>query len=272
MAKRIDSCIFCNKPAETLEHVLPAWTYELEAGAIGWKIVKSGGNESTRAWFAESARRTLRVHVVCTSCNNGWMSRLEEAYKPLLLRLLAGRPVTLSLEEQRLVSRWALKTAIVAEHGVSERRKHFLQPHRELFASRDDGLLSNAAVYVVAHAGYPDRSVGVSHFRFHLQPNRYGYTNLRGFVASFNVQNVGFQVLAWRRNEEDLHMPRALTLELHTAGDWSRAELQLWPNRDHDGVIWKPTEMLAGNLFQTEYHDRWKEGAKRYGREITTGR
>jgi hypothetical protein len=56
---------------------------------------------------------TKKIRVVCQSCNNGWMSRLENATKPILLKLTQGEPTALDREQQTLLAQWiALKVMI----------------------------------------------------------------------------------------------------------------------------------------------------------------
>jgi hypothetical protein len=50
---------------------------------------------------------------VCSGCNNGWMSELEDSSKPILVDLIRGRRriAQLDSDESLLVGRWAVKTA-----------------------------------------------------------------------------------------------------------------------------------------------------------------
>lgn len=54
------------------------------------------------------------TRAFCQTCNNGWMSRLEDQIRPVLEPMLRGLPrrTTLSLEDQRLLAFWATKTAL----------------------------------------------------------------------------------------------------------------------------------------------------------------
>ena len=62
---------------------------------------------------------TARIREICTLCNSGWMSQLEQAAMPLLQRLWApGYPLGVTLfraEEVRTVAAWAIKTGWVRE-------------------------------------------------------------------------------------------------------------------------------------------------------------
>jgi hypothetical protein len=54
--------------------------------------------------------------VVCKSCNETWLSALESAVKPVLVPLIAGRSGEVTFEMRRILSTWAAKTVITAEH------------------------------------------------------------------------------------------------------------------------------------------------------------
>lgn len=55
------------------------------------------------------------VRDICTTCNNGWMSQLEEQVKPILTPMLRDQPRTLTAPEQHLLATWATKTALTMQ-------------------------------------------------------------------------------------------------------------------------------------------------------------
>jgi hypothetical protein len=58
--------------------------------------------------------RTLRV--VCKSCNNGWMSQLQQRTKPYLLPLISGDVTAFDAKAQEILSAWVAIFVMVAEH------------------------------------------------------------------------------------------------------------------------------------------------------------
>lgn len=76
-----------------------------------------GAHEQRRA---EIRLDSFKLKKICECCNNGWMSKLEESAKPLVLAVIRGvRELgSLSEEERRNLARWAGKTAIVESHSV----------------------------------------------------------------------------------------------------------------------------------------------------------
>ena len=120
MSKPPARCIFCGQAGVTKEHLLPNWLRHdfprsslstHTQGFVRWeerqKIV------TTKKLQGHSGTKKLRV--VCRSCNNGWMSHLEEAIKPTLLRLIRGEEFELSAPIRQMLALWASKTVCVAE-------------------------------------------------------------------------------------------------------------------------------------------------------------
>ena len=61
---------------------------------------------------------TKKVRVVCETCNNGWMSRLETAAKPFLTPLITGTPCTVTAAAIQATARWIVMKVMVAEHNL----------------------------------------------------------------------------------------------------------------------------------------------------------
>jgi len=104
-------CMFCDGAPLTVEHAFPQWLS---------KVVPGDGNfTNVQVLPPRASRRTplmdIRVRAVCAGCNNGWMSRLEAAAKPLLSPMIRGEVSTLSPSDQRTIAAWAVKTAIVLQ-------------------------------------------------------------------------------------------------------------------------------------------------------------
>jgi len=57
---------------------------------------------------------------ICENCNNGWMSKLEEVVKPILVPLMRGERQLGSLEESEkwALARWVAKTAIIDSYAI----------------------------------------------------------------------------------------------------------------------------------------------------------
>src|SRR5438128_6897657 len=93
---------------------------------------------------------------VCRPCNNGWMSRLETAGRPLILDLAEGRRKIFSLgdSEARLLARWTVKTCY-ALHAGSNYRRIVPDDHPATLPFEDYRL--PGGVFVVGHAYHEGR-------------------------------------------------------------------------------------------------------------------
>jgi hypothetical protein len=56
-----------------------------------------------------------KLRIVCASCNNGWMSQIEQQSKSLLTDLIKGIDIVLDKENQQLLCDWIMMTTMVAE-------------------------------------------------------------------------------------------------------------------------------------------------------------
>ncbi len=119
-------------------------------------------------WIKQSHGHQVRC--VCSSCNSGWMSNLENRSKPVLERLLADDQVTLSAIDQTTLSLWSVKCAMVFE-ALRRESPHFYSTD-ERAGLRDSATVPARTnvwlakcvhlpgVYVTAsdHADTPDHS------------------------------------------------------------------------------------------------------------------
>lgn len=114
-------CIFCGRGPNTKEDVWPTWlaryvprnlpSYFHAANTIN----PSGEITANRKkWGGDP--RSRRAKCVCATCNNGWMSRLQERAKPIVLALVRGAETTLSVHDQDLLSAWATMSTITSEY------------------------------------------------------------------------------------------------------------------------------------------------------------
>lgn len=61
------------------------------------------------------------VKLVCKSCNNGWMSQLQNDAKSILLPLMKGERRTLNRREQVILAAWITMFVMVAEFQVPDK-------------------------------------------------------------------------------------------------------------------------------------------------------
>jgi hypothetical protein len=142
-------CVFCRSDGPLSgEHVLPVW---LDQAA------KARGSKGWTSWGTTGAERRHKkldgvVNRVCKSCNNGWMSQLEAASKPILLPMIFGESgVVMSAEQQTIVAAWAFKTMLTADYMGADR----VVPSSAYGRFYDEQLrpISDAVVWIAAYRG-----------------------------------------------------------------------------------------------------------------------
>lgn len=116
MAKK--SCVFCNRSPVTKEHLFPAWVGRALRKDPKWKSRMPGrrgykSNEKVSEWVSDLPIEMV-VRCVCSECNSGWMSDIESAARPTLVKMILGEDVVeLDQTTQQAVATWAcLKTLI----------------------------------------------------------------------------------------------------------------------------------------------------------------
>src|SRR5579871_990204 len=67
------------------------------------------GKEGIRANFDITSR------FACRDCNSGWMNALDQEVRPIVRPMILGEPTRLSVADQHVLSRWAVKVAMAAD-------------------------------------------------------------------------------------------------------------------------------------------------------------
>ena len=115
-------CLACGITASpaTREHVFSSWLLTEFGPDTSMALYRHSGDGSQQQIRAEIKLDSFRLKKVCEDCNNGWMSKLEESAKPLIVALIKESRQLDSLldDERRTLARWAAKTAIVESHAV----------------------------------------------------------------------------------------------------------------------------------------------------------
>jgi hypothetical protein len=93
-------CVFCGGQPVTREHAFPLWTREHLPGH-GTLQYERGERE----WSNDGL--VITVTRVCSTCNGGWMSRLENRAKALLADSITGRErCEWTPRAQRTIAAW----------------------------------------------------------------------------------------------------------------------------------------------------------------------
>lgn len=131
------TCVGCGKPfsevARSREHILPEWlAKEVEQPDLSLKQYRHDEDKTEDELLRSHDLGSFVIKNVCTACNNGWMSRLEDRAKPMLVELMNMRTSLLQLspDQRTTLSAWAIKTAFMiasAQQSITDLPWHLFQ-------------------------------------------------------------------------------------------------------------------------------------------------
>src|SRR5947209_7405686 len=110
-------CICCGPTDSMLtnEHVLGQWILRVLAPGLEGQIPheRRRWGRTERRWSRNKLDPTIKV--VCKSCNEGWLSRLEGEAKSVVEPLILGKERRLDPQAQLAIATWAFKIATTLE-------------------------------------------------------------------------------------------------------------------------------------------------------------
>jgi hypothetical protein len=119
----LDNCIFCGAAETTEEHIVADWVLRAFLKSKKAETGFSGSHVDGDEWRLTAGEAVTTAKVVCQPCNNGWLSRLDEAAADALKPLVHGQTsVALNADAQSAVSAWIFKCALIFD--VSQSGEH----------------------------------------------------------------------------------------------------------------------------------------------------
>lgn len=160
--KRTKTCVFCGNSVRNkktnrqraCEHVFPAWV--LDQFGVGRESIEFSPMEAARD-DGHSLQMTVQTPIrhfdlnnfllgaVCSTCNNGWMSRLETRIKPILENLAAD--TSAKIGEQKALAKWAIKTAYVLSRYLKPPVGRIPEKHGQQLVGDGLGLPKGVVVF-----------------------------------------------------------------------------------------------------------------------------
>jgi hypothetical protein len=228
-------CAFCGRSDLKLtgEHLFAEWVYKLfHESEI--TIYDEETIRPLRSWkrkWTPNSRGGEKTNQVCGDCNHGWMSRIEEAARPVLTPMIEGRATDLSEQDQLTIVSWLTKTAFVLELTRSKESPIvFDDTHRSHFRQ---SLAPPPTSYIWLGATTSPRtaSFNSNHPQMHTQrsdtPGR--TVTYQGFVATITVGHFLGQFF-WL----GVALPPGAMLELNFRSDaggrgWDDRIIPIWP-------------------------------------------
>ena len=230
-------CMFCSEKASTREDAWPVWLMNRFPISSTARIDAQRGGRTLGNWPA--AKPKLQVKWLCASCNNGWMSKLENEAKPVLESILDDKLKDIDASDQSTLARWAVKTTMVLDA---------IDSNRPWFYSEDERKMMRAALAV------PQRtSVWIA--KCVNQPNIYsaakslrtapGDDGVHAFVTTMAFGSLALQVVSIK-TPAAIPENIAVTYDLRE-GPWDQTLVQMWPTSQNPRT-WPPCYGLAGEF------------------------
>lgn len=243
-------CIFCDNPAGSWEHLWAAWIHKRKD--FGPLKVTIGNSPQEIRDDPEQ-----KVNTVCTRCNNGWMSAMENKSKPIIGCMFDDLTIPLDRQQQTLLSNWAVKTAMVLDSmkNPQSNPRFYLKSDCVIFRERriiPDRVRIWIGQYSMSALGaygtdvavvFPDQSkVGI------------------GTATTIVIGHLAVQVFAMRLKPE--HGDKEFEVQ-PKAGDWDNMVVPTWPIT-RESVTWPPkvTFTSKGPGSIATLMDRWRIGQR----------
>lgn len=199
-----------------------------------------------------------KVRVVCESCNNQWMSQLENRAKNGLPPLIAGQACRIAPGGQRLLATWAVKTTMTAEF-TTDSTKNSTQEHRSWLMSNDCPP-SNWFVWIANHKSAIWANLGIYQSNVLVSPTEVDKPSDAPYYAQSTVFGVGHLLFLVIHSNAPI-------VNSHFHGREADGLPQIWPPQERS-ILWPPIRILKekdvyelANIFETtDIFDRSSDG------------
>lgn len=173
------------------------------------------------------------VRGVCASCNGGWMSASELAFLEAAQPALVGNEIILTPAQQGVVSRWAVKTALMLHMGTMLATSGEPVPPDHATALFQTGDPAPATTVWMARVEADGTLVSW------LKPTTFSAAgDAIGYQIAFSVGYALFVVTGW----DSATSVGATTFRMNPSmADYF---IQVWPT-EADSVRWPPPAVLT---------------------------
>lgn len=241
-------CLFCGKPADSKEHLWSDWI--LKSLKSQDPIVQQLGKAPPSKPF----KAAITVRCVCTECNNGWMSKLEARIKPLVGSLMQDISAPLDAVQQKDVSLWALKTAMVVE---AMKARAIVRSYQQADCEQlrlSSSIPPRTRIWLGRLSGSGLLAAGTDIWLDIGKVPKAGH----GCVTTIIVGHLAIQVLSTyipaKYDNESINISCKM-------GPWDESLIDVWPSPG--SVTWPPARTFTNDGGPSSFitlRDRWKIG------------
>lgn len=229
-------CVFCDGSPVTKEHVFPQWLNQyLPPGRQQTEQARYGAGafDVTR----QSVGLDFTVKKVCASCNNGWMSQLEDSSKDALEPLIIQQDLDLiSLQQQRQIALWATKTAMMADQVQQEP----LLPSHQLRRMRTHRAIPGGTRVWLGSC--PERNPTVTSHTVRVDLSGVSTPGTPRPVGYYCPMKIGHLCIY-------VYFPAADVVIQH-APEFHLSVARIWPRRSSDLAFPPPVQPRNGEAFE----------------------
>jgi hypothetical protein len=227
--------MFCERSASSKEDVWPVWLQKPFRSDKA-RIIAERQGDLLRSW---KSRTAFQVKRVCQTCNNGWMSQLENEVKPLFEAILRGALTNITIQAQSTIAVWAMKTAMVLEACCSEKTWFYTKENRQRLGSNRE-MPARTSVFMAKCVAQSDiYSATKNHWT-----SEYAGA-VRAHVTTMAFGPVAIQVVTIRT---PVSLPEEIRVTYDMSdGPWGTTLVEVWPVK-REPLAWPPKHGLQGDI------------------------
>jgi len=249
-------CAFCPSTASlTGEHLRSDWVNKLLDGKSHHYVIhqRSYGTKPSQ-W--RDKRLDLKANVVCSDCNSGWMSQLDnEAKRALQDIVLHDSPICLLPEGIAAIAAYTMKCGYVADYLTRHREPFFDHQTRQEFA-RLRRPVEGTHMWLGRIRQPRGKKSGVYKTRYGT-PHGSHVPTLDTYVFTFSIETILLQLAITRFT--DRFGDSAYSPELNQEKSLDGLLIPFWPSRVFDkGIEWPPPHNIHNTQLE-EVADRFRE-------------
>lgn len=248
-------CIFCTEKAATTEDAWPLWLMKRFPSSDKARTFAEIGVRNIGNW--PMAKPRLPLKRVCRTCNNGWMSRLENEAKPVIESILDDKIKAVDASAQLTLARWAVKTAMVLETVGANRDWFYSETERSLMG-KVQTIPQRTSVWIAKCVDHPNIYSAAK--GLWASPNK---TGVHAFNTTMGFGSVALQVVSIKVPAK-IPANIAVTYDI-SDGPWDQTLVQVWPSSQNP-LSWPPKYGLKDELGLEALTERLSPEKKLHGK------